>query len=87
MTTTWISVRIGYVVRLISGHEVTIVSMTKARDILRMSTEVGAITMSARLQAIYGVNWVDVYFEAEGMTEDNRMIKVTPVDIDSIVSE
>lgn len=80
--------RVGQRVKLRSGKVLEIITVRKARDVLKGMQEIDAVVMGPRMQALYGRHWLDVYYEAEAMRPGiPAIVKVTPVDVEEIVRE
>jgi len=80
--------RIGQQVELHDreGSLFDVVMVRKARDVLRMKTELEAMLMGPRLQASFGIGWLDVYYEAAvKQPGDIDVTWVTTVDVKRVV--
>lgn len=80
--------RVGQRVKLRKGggKVVEIVTVRRARDVLKGMQEHQAMMMGPSMQALYGVHWMEVYYEAEAIVPGvPRILRVTPVDIESIL--
>lgn len=78
--------RVGQVVKLRNGKMVEIITVRRARDVLKGMREVEAMMVGPRMQALYGRHWLEIYFEAEGMVPGvPKILKVTPVDIEPVI--
>lgn len=84
----WPHVRVGDRVRLKNGKAGVVITITKANDVLRGKTELEALIMGPRLQAIYGQQWQKIYFEGQIMTDENMvdLIQFTPNDVGEVIT-
>lgn len=83
----WPRPRVGQFVKLRkNGTLAEVIIVTKARDVLKSKTELQALLLGPKCQALYGVQWLDVYYEAiVRIPGTASQFTVTPVDIDGIV--
>lgn len=83
---SWPRPRVGQKVRLRSGRLVEVILVRTARDVLRGMTEDQAVELGPRTAALYGANWLDVYYEAEvrGINGINTHI-VRPNEVETIL--
>ena len=81
---SWPRLRVGEQVRLRrDGQVVEVITVRRARDVLRELTEMQAILMGPKNQALYGVNWLDIYYEAQvRLPGGGGTIMVTPTDVE-----
>lgn len=84
---SWPRPRIGQFVRLRkNGKLAEVVLVQKARDVLRGMTELDAILLSPKCQALYGVHWLEIYYEAQVRLEGTEtMITVTPNEVEQVI--
>jgi hypothetical protein len=87
MKAMWPRPRIGQHVRLKkNGRVAEVVMVTKARDVLKSMTEMEALLLGPRCQALYGIHWLDIYYEAIVMVPGTMMQQtIKPTDVDAIV--
>lgn len=72
--------------KLRSGKVLEIITVRKARDVLKGMQEVEAMMMGPKMQALYGKHWLEIYYEAEAIRPGvPRIVKVTPVDVEEIL--
>ncbi len=81
--------RVGQLVKLrkrgrVGGKIGEVITVRKARDVLRLKTDVTATMLGHRLKAQFGSRWIDVYYEADIMVGD-VLITVSTPDVDSIL--
>jgi hypothetical protein len=77
---------VGQKLRLRNGKIVEVIVVRTARDVLRNMTEMEAILMGPKNSALYGVNWLDIYYEAEVRVPNTVAIAmVTPNDVEVIL--
>lgn len=79
--------RVGQWVKLKKdGRLVEVVTVSKARDVLKGLTEMQALLLGPRCQALYGVFWLDIYYEAVVRIPGAMMQRtITPVEVEAIV--
>jgi hypothetical protein len=87
MKEMWPRPRVGQWVKLKkNGKHAEVIQVTKARDVLKMMTEMQALLLGPRNQALYGIHWLDIYYEAIVMVPGSMMQQtVTPNDVEEIV--
>jgi len=87
MKKMWPRPRIGQCVRLKKNGKVAeVITVTKARDVLKGMTEMNALLMGPRCQALYGIHWLDIYYEAIVQVPGTMIQQtVTPIDVEEIV--
>ena len=84
----WPRPRVGQHVKLKNGKVAQIVTVRKARDVLNTKTEVEAMLMGPTCKAIFGSEWLDIYYEASVILPGENDVRwVTPTDVESIVDE
>lgn len=84
LASQWPRPRVGQYVILRSGKVGEVVTVRKARDVLRGMNEVEAMLLGPKSQALYGVGWMDVYYEAD-VRIGHDLRKVTPSDVERIL--
>lgn len=79
--------RVGQWVKLKkNGRSAEVITVLKARDVLKGMTEMQALLLGPRCQALYGVFWLDIYYEAVVRVPGAMMQQtITPVDVEAIV--
>jgi len=86
MKRMWPRPHIGQSVKLKNGKIAEVVTVTKARDVLKSMTEMHAMLLGPKCQALYGMHWLDIYYEAVVMVPGTMMQQtITPVDVEEIV--
>lgn len=83
---SWPRPRIGQKVRLRNGRIGEVISVRTARDVLRTMTEDDALAMGPRTAALYGANWLEIYYEADVRPPNSmNMYTVRPNDVEAIL--
>ena len=79
--------RVGQYVKLKRGGPAAeVIIVRKARDVLKTMNEMQAMLLGPKCQALYGVYWLDVYYEAIVMVPGAMVQQtVTPIDIEAIL--
>lgn len=87
LNNSWPRVRVGNRVRLRRRELVAeVVVVRRARDVLRELTEEKALMLGPKCQALYGANWIEVYYEAEARIESTgALITITPNDVEAVL--
>lgn len=76
----------GQKLRLRNGRIVEVIVVRKARDLLREMTELQATLMGSKNSALYGIHWLDIYYEAEVRVPNAvGTATVTPNDVEAIL--
>lgn len=82
----WPRPRVGQRVKLHNGKVAEVLTLRKARDVLKGMTELDATLMGPKQQALYGKYWLEIYYEAEIMGPGAMGIAVvTPSQVESIL--
>lgn len=82
----WPRPRVGQQVRTRSGRVGEVITVAKARDIIRSKSEVEAMMMAPRLQASFGKHWLDVYYEADVVFSGRLGIqRVSALDVEEVL--
>jgi len=85
---SWPRVRVGQRVRLLkNGAEGEVVGVRQARDVLRTMTEMDAIMLGPKCQALYGSRWLDVYYEADVRLGEGALVTVGPNGIELVLPD
>jgi hypothetical protein len=78
--------RVGQRVQLRNGKIAEVINVRKARDVIRLKNEVEAVLMGQRYRAIFGIHWLDVYYEADAIMESTQAIVIVKtLDVDKIL--
>jgi hypothetical protein len=79
--------RVGQYVKLKkNGRVAEVVTLSKARDVLKGMTEMQALLLGPRCQALYGIHWLEIYYEAVVRVPGMMMQQtVRPTDIEAVV--
>jgi hypothetical protein len=82
----WPRPRIGTRVHLKNGVSGEVISVRSAADVLRGKTEMDAMIMGPRMRALYGSQWMSVYYEADIILDgdEGEMKTVTTQDIERV---
>lgn len=85
---SWPRPRVGQRVKLRrNGKVLEVITVRTARDVLRSMTELQAIEMGPKNSALYGVNWLEIYYEAEVRLPDAvEIITVTPNEVEEVIT-
>jgi len=84
-SSSWPRVRVGQRVRLRkNGAEGEVVGVRLARDVLRTMTEVDAMMLGPKCQALYGASWLDIYYEADVRLGESALVTVGPSGIEQV---
>lgn len=82
----WPRPRVGQWIKLKkNGRVVEVVVVRSAREVLKTMTETSAMMMGPTQQAIYGMHWLEVYYEAEYIAPGPTIGKATPNDVEAIL--
>jgi hypothetical protein len=86
---SWPKVRVGQRVRLRKNGAVgEVVGVRRARDVLRCLTELQAILLGPKCQALYGSGWLEIYYEADVRVGDSLVVSaITPNDIEQVLPD
>lgn len=77
--------RIGQRVKLRkNGRIAEVISVRKARDVIRLKNEVEALMMGPRLSAAFGSFWIEVYYEADVIIGDT-MFTVNTTEVEEVL--
>ena len=83
---SWPRPRVGQRLKLRSGRVVEVVLVRTARDVLRGMTELEAVLMGPKNAALYGIHWLEIYYEVEVRPPNSvDMFTVRPNDVESIL--
>lgn len=86
LLTMWPRPRVGQSVKLRNGKVAEVLTVRKARDVLKGMTELAATLMGPKQQALYGKYWLEIYYEAEVAGPGGMGIAVvTPSQVESIL--
>lgn len=82
---SWPRVRVGQRVRL-RGKEALyqVVGVRRARDVLRGLDELSAMLLGPKCRALYGVNWLEIYYEADVRIGETAVVTVTPNNVEQV---
>lgn len=88
LSSSWPRVRVGQRVRLLkNGADGEVVGVRLARDVLRTMTEMDAILLGPKCQALYGVGWIDIYYEADVRLGEGALVTVGPNGIERVLPD
>jgi len=69
-----------------SGKVAEVVVVRRARDVLRAMVEVEAMLLGPKNAALYGSDWLDIYYEAEVRIPNTiEIFTVRPSDVETIL--
>ena len=74
--------KIGDRIKLLNGEEGEVVFCENAISILRQMNEGQAMQFGPEKQAIYGKNWINVYFRADVALDNGKIVTIEPNDVD-----
>ena len=78
--------RVGQVVILKNGRRAEVISVLPGRDAIKQKSEMDVLVMTTRLQAIFGQQWLESYYEAT-VYQGSDMLVVTPIDVESVIDQ
>jgi hypothetical protein len=77
---------VGQVVKLRNGKKGQVITVLKARDVLKTKTDVEALLLGPQCQARFGEHWLDIYYEADVLFPGKvTLSKVSTMDVVEIL--
>ncbi len=82
----WPRPRVGERVRLSRGRVGEVITVQKARVVLKNKSELEALMLTPQLQSTFGKHWIEVYYEADVRILGRlTFMRVTTVDVEEVL--
>lgn len=74
--------KIGDRIKLLTGEEGEVVFCENATSILKQMNEGQAMQFGPEKQAVYGKYWLDIYYRADVVLDNGKILTIEPNDVD-----